>query len=54
MDKEQLQRMIDGVGALAEIMALTYKTMIKAGLDTGEAVVLSQSLIEVIIGQNNG
>ena len=41
MDKDKLKEMVDGIGALAEIMALAYKTMIKAGLDTGEAVVLS-------------
>ena len=54
MDKDKLQEMVDGIGALAEIMALTYKTMIEAGLDTGEAVVLSQSMLELILGQNNG
>lgn len=54
MDKEKLQEMVDGIGAMAEIMALTYKAMINAGLDTDEAEVLTKSLIEVIIGQNNG
>lgn len=54
MDKDKLQEMVDGIGALAEIMALTYKTMIEAGLDTGEAEVLSQSIPELILGRNNG
>lgn len=54
MDKDKLQEMVDCIGALAAIMALTYKTMIDAGFDTGEAVVLSQSMLELILGQING
>ncbi len=54
MDKDKLQEKVDGIEVISKIMARSYKKMIEEGLDTAEAVALSQSLVEVIIGQNNG
>ena len=53
MDKYKLKEIIDGMGALAEFMALTYKTMINAGLEAGEAVALSKAILEVVLGHSN-
>lgn len=49
MEPSDLQKMIDTIGATAEIAYLYYKASLKAGASMPEAMILAKMFLEVLI-----
>lgn len=49
MEQSDLKKMIDNIGAMAEIVYLYYKASLNAGASMPEAMILAKMFLEVTI-----
>ena len=50
MNNEQIDQLIQGIGIMTELWAITYKNFLKQGMDADDAVIHTKALMSIMIG----
>lgn len=51
MDDEQLERLTNSVGALAEVTSIFFKTLIEQGVDKISAMAMTNNFINTLVAK---
>lgn len=52
MENSELQKLIDGIGAIAELWGITYKNFSDQGFEPVEALSHTRELMQIILMMN--